>query len=301
MYSPEPIKPPIIRDVPNGVRKCTVISYRNRLDLMKAKPSKKNEEKAKSFLRRCSGSWYGSGISSIRDINKMCNQGWKYGERQVDKLLHNVTPLIPRVKRLRRKLRRSDQGDEVDIHAVWSGNLDRAWSVAKRTEAIEGIRKAEIWLQPGANASVSAKDMVYGALAAVVLAESFIKQNISVKVGLADYAIRASFGSGDSWSNSKDMLLTQTLKDFDAPLNRRELVLMSHPGFYRTYFFRCYCATEDTLSWGLGQAKECPEDLLPKKPRKTTRFIVPMLRSETAVVDYLNSIFRRQKEGVLDV
>lgn len=79
------------------------------------------------------------GAGSLRDAVKVAREGCP---KMLDKARESLRAVsVPRLSSQKRRPVRCDDGDEIDIAAVYSGNLDTAWRVSKRTR-MEGLPRA---------------------------------------------------------------------------------------------------------------------------------------------------------------
>ena len=67
--------------------------------------------------------------------------GQKAGRKCI-KLL-SISKRQCRIKKARRKVSKESQGDELDIHAVYAGNLDRAWRRTRKVASPLGNSKSK--------------------------------------------------------------------------------------------------------------------------------------------------------------
>ena len=121
-----------------------------RIDLQRVKPHAKNVSMYDRLSSRGSwgSNWWG-GLRTEEQVARMCRDGWRQGSQTFDRLFADLTGDLPIVPQPRRKRVRSDIGDELDIHAAWSGRVDRAWSATNRSESPGLMRRAESLVAAG--------------------------------------------------------------------------------------------------------------------------------------------------------
>jgi hypothetical protein len=92
-------------------------------------PSKTNADMNASQMRNNHGrNWLGP-VDTERQARDLFRTGWPEGVERLRKMRAAQLSAAQSVKRMRC---RADQGDELDIHRVWSGKFDQAWSATKR-------------------------------------------------------------------------------------------------------------------------------------------------------------------------
>ena len=211
-------------------------------------------------------SWYG--LDSTTD----CLNAIENGNEQLTKKLmaHNITKKLPRAIGIGRQLFRGDMGDELDIHAVNGGRVDRAWS-AKRRVVKRARNNIKIVVDIGANCNVEASVLQCRGLAGAGLAIALEKAGYSV-------AVIAAFGSR-SVVPDKHLLVTCTIKPAVGRISAGILATtVCLPGFFRTYGFGAIVRAADLAGVqchdGLGQTLAA-ETLLPDEPA-TMAIVVPV-------------------------
>lgn len=225
-----------------------------------SKGTKRNREFWKEYAGNVNGyvhrgnEWFGPFGTNIAEATKAL-QGWQDGMRDVIKLGESldVPPPVSTVRRIRK----SDQGDELDLQDVYAGRLDTAWRVAKRDH--RATRSREIWLSNcmGINFLTTGKVLYWRGAAVLALADMLTLAGYSVGI-LANV-------QQDRWNERGDTVrLEVVIKDPLAPLDLGALTgALVNPGFYRVLYWK-WCSTRDTdLNDGLGRPHDYPiEDMI---------------------------------------
>ncbi|CAB4197172.1 hypothetical protein UFOVP1304_46 [uncultured Caudovirales phage] len=189
------------------------------------------------------------GAPSIEVLGQRLSQGWPEGvERLMALATREVSPTS-----IRRRRERADQGAELDIHAVYRGDLSRAWTRSRR-KASSGVRTLCVLVDLAANADITADQMFWRGAAALRLTSALTEAGY----GVALYGV--SGGKNQDNDGSVDTMQMVSIKDEDQPLDMDRLAaLTAMPGFFRTALFAGMCKVCDLrdkpVSSGLGQAK----------------------------------------------
>ena len=212
----------------------------SRAELVSLKPSAKNaDHRARSTAIHESDTlrerlnWYGA--ENLKAVEHLCSTGWTEGVEKIKELSSRIEGDLPRVRNRKRRARRGRSGDELDIHAVNSGSLDRAW---RRTEKVEMKGRAKskrirIVVRLGAAWTVPAGQLFFPPATGLILAQRFIKAGFSVEI------IGASLVEGLFYGRYAHVhqLLTVMIKRFDQPLNIDALASFALGGLHRHYMF----------------------------------------------------------------
>jgi hypothetical protein len=139
-------------------------------------------------------SWYGID-GGPDDITRMVETtGYSEGGSLISTMCDSIVDSLPPALGVRRKKRRSDAGDEYDIHAAMLGAHDRAWTRSHR-ELRRGAGIARVVVDICANATTSAESLRWRGVAGIALCTMLRKAGYSVEV-LAALATRLSFKLG---------------------------------------------------------------------------------------------------------
>lgn len=183
------------------------------------------DSQLRGFLRsQTDDTWYGA--PSGEEAADRAVRGWAEGAERVRQMLADVEAPTP--VSVKRKLRRGDQGDELDIHAVYRGALDRAWSRRQRTHHRSRMT-VRLALQVGGSKTMVADEMFWRGAAIAKLTEVLEDAGYGVEVVCAESTLQRS--------NVIHQLFV--LKDAGSPLNLDQLAgVVCNAGFFRTWCFR---------------------------------------------------------------
>jgi len=169
------------------------------------------------------GSWYGAKCKTGADVQKLLRDGWADGRAKYETMRDRIdtSNLIP-VDR-RRRLTRTDMGDDVDMQAIYRGDLDRAWTVARRTR-VTGPQQITILANMVCSGVDDADTLFWRGVAAVALAD---------RLESAGYNIRLVVGFGGENDDGIKTSCRITVKDFGMPLDISSVTSVIMPGFFR--------------------------------------------------------------------
>lgn len=198
-----------------------------------------------TVLHKSGGSgWYGAApaIAQQRVI-----KGWPEGADKIKKALEALQITVP--MSVRRRLQRTDQGDELDIHAVNRGDLSHAWTARHRRRSRSKLQ-VRLVLQLNLLARTDAEELFWRGAAAVRFADLLTEAGYSVEIVGAVASKKVSgFASNDT------VLATFPVKPADAPLDIAALTgVVANAGFHRIYGFRWYYAVAPDLHGHPGAA-----------------------------------------------
>lgn len=169
------------------------------------------------------GSWYGAGCDTGNDVQKKVQDGWPEGRERMNELRSKISDLAVPPQDRRRRIVRADMGDSLDIHQVYAGRLDIAWSVPRRriTAAPQRIDLLANMVCSGAEHA----DVLFwrGACAAV----------LTDVLEAAGFMVRIVVGFGGSVSGREKVSCRITVKDHDMPFDISSTSAVIMPGFFR--------------------------------------------------------------------
>ena len=115
--------------------------------------------------------WWGGDCRSYLEANELLETGWPTGITRIRELGKEIEDRASPRMRSRRIVKRGPIGDELDIHAVNSGNFDKAWRfLSRRNVYRKGAKrgtKARIYIATGADSFRSGEDMFWSPAAAL--------------------------------------------------------------------------------------------------------------------------------------
>lgn len=135
----------------------------------------------KEWMRKSRGSWYGlEEDANFEGVKQIVLDGWPDGLRAMEAALGSLAIDLPPVS-IRRRRERSDFGDELDIHRIYSGDFARAFTSMKRLPGTK--RKAfQIVVDSIASGDRAADEMFWQGAAAIKLGELLSNAGYTVEL-----------------------------------------------------------------------------------------------------------------------
>ena len=199
-----------------------------------------NDDRCAELLG-CPGSWLNRnrnvqdwlGATTTGEAAERVTRGWPEGAAKVLANLRDLDVPIP--MSVRRRLTRTDQGDELDIHAVNRGDLDHAWTARRRRRA-HGRLTVRLIVQTNLLAEMSAAELFWRGAAAVKASDLLTAAGYAVE-------IVGALASEEVGGVEGDFIVTFSLKSAAAPLDVEALAgVICNAGFHRLFGFRAYFA-----------------------------------------------------------
>lgn len=235
--------------------------------------------------RKEGDSWYGAGLTTAAQTMAAIREGYPQGEAQVRAFHDKIAATLPRAIGHHRTIVRGDMGDHLDIHAVNSGRVDRAWTSSKR-RLKKGSGILRLCIDLGANGNISAKDIQWRGVAGIALSEIMGKAGYSVEI-VGCFAISET---------PADMTISVTLKPRTSQPDFGLLAATAClPGFFRTLGFAAIIRENDNQKRragnGLGQYADV-SGLLPVPERVTQLFVPGTIRNEATATEWINQTIK---------
>lgn len=204
-------------------------------------------DRAESIFKgpRSNESWAG-GLGTLKKWRKASRDGWPEGVKRMRKALSAIKPA--RAKSIKRRRRWADQGEEVDIHRVFSGNLDKAWRGFERRQAF-GSPIIRVWIEASAHCGRSAESLFWRGAAGTAMVEALEEAGYRCEVWVFEWCkslFRKDHGDGET-AFAFRAKASNEMFDID-----RFTLLTAHPSTLRTMVFAMNYATEFKASAGLG-------------------------------------------------
>ena len=219
-------------------------------------------EKIKDESRRNTAKRYASGehAQSNGEVNRLLgaptvseffnrlDKGWQDGAERLMKLAVREFSTLS----VRRRRVRGDQGDELDMQAVWRGDVSRAWTRTRR-QSRPAMRQVNIVCNLGASWSTSSETLFWRGASALRLAAALSEAGYNV-------GIYGGEGGDNTGSSVNNLTVAQfvEIKAPDMPLDVSALAAITcMSGFFRTSLFAGIVIgadlAGDTASSSLGQ------------------------------------------------
>lgn len=169
--------------------------------------------------------------SSSDEAAQRVTHGWADAARRVQTLMDGIDINAP--MSVRRKRSRSDQGDELDIHRVYRGQLDTAWTSRQR-RPVRSPLTIRIVVQTNLLANMTPDEMFWRGAACAKLADLLVEAGYNVE-------IIGAVATDTMGSRSGEYFVTFPLKDSQEPLDIERLCgVVCNAGFHRLFGFRMY-------------------------------------------------------------
>lgn len=225
--------------------KITSVHFNSMFELLDFVPESKNRGQFEEPQQSRAGShWFGRGNATGRDVIQHALGGWRVGYKKLQDMLReldlkgNAVEELAMVQKRRRKRFKSDQGFELDIHAVNQGNLGRAWTNIKSEVVDKQHKLITLMVDVGGTSSEDVASSLWRAAVAVKLADVLIKSGKSVRI------VVGSLAEGVYIRDAYDFKTTTSIvvKQYNEPLTLERLAGMSHLGFHRVFNFMARAA-----------------------------------------------------------
>ena len=196
--------------------------------------------------------WFGD-VGGAASVMQKVKSGWPEMYDRLLKMWGTQKPEVQlsasTVQVRRRKRRRGDYGDTLDMHRVWSGELDRAWERPVREYRL-GVtqRHATIYIDTGISAAEDADNVLWRAAAALTMCDLLQAAGRSVEI----YVGSSTHTTYRSYSSPNFCWTAMRVKSYTQPLNPERLTAMVTAGFHRTYSFLMKLATPYQIAHNLG-------------------------------------------------
>lgn len=192
--------------------------------------------------------WLSPNGSTNVEIEQFCKTGWQDGSDKALKLIDTIS--LPIVESVKRKRVRSDRGDELDIHQVYRGELNKAWKRTKRLSK-KAPKRFTLVARIGANCNTDSDELFWRGVSTLALATVLTKAGHSVEI----IGYIQNNGCYGNKANSSRLDIV-TVKNFQNPLDVDALAnVLCLSGFFRHFMFRAWLTSERTVVGSYGQAK----------------------------------------------
>ena len=219
-------------------------SFGSIAETRKIVPSKRNATRYHESINDGSGSeWFG--VDSAATVASVLDEGWADGVKRLNDALGSVE--VPPVRSIKRRRIRADEGDELNIHDVYAGDLDLAWRrIGKREKA--GPRRITLVANIGALGDVTADELFWRGASMLKLADALTEAGYTVKIIAVSSADKISAdGFMDGW-------FQVTVKEFDQPLSVNSVAsVICLAGYFRTVVFCWRSTMQKQVSGGWGR------------------------------------------------
>ncbi|MFN6304379.1 MAG: hypothetical protein ACK42H_19505 [Planctomycetota bacterium] len=255
-----------------------------------------NRDKAAYFWNRDDRDISWLGVEDVPTLRKTLSEGWPEG---VAKLEQIALRELASPASIRRRRIRSDQGDEVDMQAVYRGDISRAWTRTRR-QSRTGVRSITLVIDLCASWQVSADKLFWRGASALRLASELLTAGYNV-------AIYAASGSGKPDEAGKvNVAQFIEIKGEDSPFDIDRLAALTClPGFFRTHLFMGNCFAVDGLKGkvkdSLGKpSNELIRDAIKLLPIPQNAFVQQDVLDKAAAEQWIESVLQQIEAGNLE-
>lgn len=231
--------------------------------------------------------------TSLQTVADTLLGGWQEGVKSIAEAGAGFK--LPPLPNVRRRVKHGATGDELDIHAVRNGRLDRAWRSAPR-QVTTGPARVHIIVDNTASCREGADTLKWRGVAGLVLAQALQAAGYQVRIDVTT----CSHGQQDAHTfGTMDQATLVTVKDYRQPLAIAALAgIIAHPAGFRRIAFAhdvafCPAIIADHLGWPLPATPERLREWFPHQFGAPHTFIVPnTLLSRAAAQSWLTTTAR---------
>lgn len=168
--------------------------------------------------------WLGE-IGSNAEARALLDDGWAKGAQRVKELSEKLAMTIPPARSVRRRMRWSDDGDEVSKDRLNNGLVDSCWRVTKR-EYAAGPEVVTIETNWGGRGNLRAEHLFWQGAAAACLTDILERAGYRVELYANNYS---------EHPNGKTLLRIR-VKEADAPVRIDTLAaVLCHAATFRVF------------------------------------------------------------------
>ena len=233
---------------------------------------------ADTFLHGAAGHWLGEPGKSVEEIDAMLSVGWQDGAMKIDEMADSMSLPIPKINKNRRKARRGSSGDELDIHRVLSGQLDRSWRQMAKARQTKGNKLMRIFCEIGGDWKRSADSLFLAPALAVAISRHMEGKGISTELVACSYisdVYQESRGDSDVYTEIR-------LKEFGFRVNLASLAVVAHAAFFRLWVLRSLMIKPKVCTAYLGHPERPREENMRASDKARMVFIPTMLYEDDA-------------------
>jgi len=224
-----------------------VIHYPSFEDLLKDAPKNDiNQTRMRTAIPMTSirgREWYGPAVRTGEEFEQKVKEGWpellsavKYAASHLT--LNPETLPVALTQATKRRRVRADNGSDLDIHAVYQGNLDRAWSNTRRDLHQVRRKAAHVYINIGGLGSVDAMASIWRAATAYKVCDMLQKSGYTVEITVGASADQV-------FTTTSTVHTSFTAKSSSMPLDLNRLAMQSCMGWHRFYNFKARLCNDD--------------------------------------------------------
>jgi hypothetical protein len=241
----------------------------------------RNADLANGYLTSTRSNWLGI-EGGAPAVLAALTAGYPEGERAIRSFHDQIKAELPRAVGHHRSRVKGAFGDELDVHTMYRGAFDKAWTSTHRLIK-KGTGILRLVIDIAGNANVSADQLRWRGIAGLSLAEVMSKAGYSVEI-VAAFAIQGYFEN----KGYEKMYFACTIKARGTQPDYGLLAAtVALPGFFRTLGFCSITRSSDNqnkrVDLGLGNYLDV-SGVLPV-PDKVTQLMVP-----NTCIDHASSV-----------
>lgn len=189
-------------------------------DIMRCKPH--------DDIARAAFSW--TGTSTVHQLLHLVDNGWPELEKTMLEMLGEIqlpSQIMKPELTKRRKRRRADFGNELDIHAVYQGRVDRAWDQTHVEQLVHvGNKTSHICVNLSAPCTIPFEAAMWRGAVALRIYETLTMMGRSV-------AISGYYAGTRAYTDGTTGMASCKLKAYGEPMRTDKLAAMVNLGFMR--------------------------------------------------------------------
>lgn len=228
------------------------------------------------------------GFSSYNDFLHKLEHGWPEAIEKVKELGLKELPLI---KTKRRRKKKADFGEEIDMQAVYSGDLDTAWSSFERVDAeLTGFNNVTILVNMSTSCHVRASNSFWKGAAASILTRDLTLMGKNVEI----IAMKSCYSFAQRSSNIHRCVVLIPVKKFEYLMEEELVYATLSPGFARSHMFKGIIKAADSVDRivadNLGYPEKPREEVLSKAlPGRKLVYVPHSIEAKESCERFINS------------
>lgn len=124
-------------------------------------------------------------VVTLEALVRMVNTGWDAGRDRLTQFAESLAAIVPQPQDIRRRPVWADQGDEVSMERIWSGQLDQAWRATPRSGYGQSKRQVTVAVDAMVGQMDPAESAFWRGAAGVVLANAATEAGYGVQMLVA--------------------------------------------------------------------------------------------------------------------
>lgn len=238
------------------------------------------EKKYRSSPNEFGTDWFG--VESPDAVIRVCQSGWQAGAARIKELAEVALEQVG--TRKRRRMVRGDFGNEVDIHRIYSGRADNAWSRPAKV-ARPALAQVTLLANIGALGDVTSEQMFWRGAALLRACDLLSDRGHDIEIVGYNEKNNLFVGKESEWAG-----YTVVVKRFGTPVDLPALAsTFCLAGFHRWYGFR-WCASlprRVKQGWGASSTGKPSAGIAARYP---DAIVVPSVFSRAAAEDWLRKL-----------